>query len=69
MGSLSRTATKCRTCCFRENCNNKKMEAECFLETVSIAVDEHLQEIYAEELKKSWEKLLIPNERIRKSRR
>jgi hypothetical protein len=45
------------------------MEAECFLEAVNIAVDEHLQEIYAEELKKSWEKLLIPNERIRKSRK
>jgi hypothetical protein len=44
------------------------MEAECFLEEISIAVDKSLQEIYAEELKKSWEKLLIPNERIRKLR-
>jgi hypothetical protein len=69
MGSFKRMSTKCRACGLRENCDDKMMEGECFLETVSIAVDEHLQEIYAEELKKSWEKLLIPNERIRKLRR
>jgi hypothetical protein len=45
------------------------MEIDGFLEAVSTGVDEYLQEIYAEELRKSWEKLLIPNERVRRLRR
>ena len=69
MGTLSRTALMCQTCCFKEECNNKRMQSECFIETVSVEVDKCLQEMNKEALKKSWEKLLIPNERIRKLRR